>query len=121
MTAQTTRFDPVAGEAYGLCTDCGTTMGTEDDAREHMSTTFEAAKAVGGSKGHGIRITNPGRGARIEREVSSRVDDAIQRAMEDIDNLVELGDASVDEILEALTWHSDFQDAWVEYNNEKEA
>ena len=121
MTAQTTRFDPVAGEPYGLCAECGMTMATEDDAREHMSTTFEAAKAKGGSKGHGVRITNPGRGARIEREVSSLVDDSIQRAMEDIDNLVERGDATTEEINEALRWYSDFHEAWDEYNNEKEA
>lgn len=120
-TTITTRFDPVAGEDYGLCTDCGVSLASEGEAHTHMSSTFHEAEAKGGSKGHRISILNPSRGTRVERGVRWIVEDAVRRAVEEIDDLVEQGHASTDEIREALRWYSDFSDAWDEYINEKEA
>lgn len=108
-------FDPIEGADYGLCADCGMKLPTQDEARAHMRITFEEATPQGHSKGHRVRILNPDRASRIKSRVSSMVDDAIQDAMEEIYRLVERDQASTEEITEALSWHSDFADAWQEY------
>lgn len=118
MSDLTSKFDPIPGEDYGTCSTCGISVTTQADANSHMSETFEEAKAKGGSKGHGIRVTNPSRESRIEKEVRWLVEEALNRAMEEADDLVERGHASADEIREAFGWYSDFSDAWDEYLKE---
>lgn len=115
MSDLTSRFDPAPDSDYGVCVQCGTSMPTKDEANAHMSTTFEDAQAKGHTRGHGVQVLNPSRSARIEREVRRTVDRVIQRAMDDLDDLVIRRDASAEEIREALGWYSDFSDAWDEY------
>lgn len=116
MSNLTSRFDPAPDGDYGVCAQCGINLATQDEANAHMSATFEDAKAQGHSRGHGVQVLNPDRKARIEREVGGVVDRAIQRAMDDLDDLVSRRHVSAEEVRKALTWYTDFQEAWDEYN-----
>lgn len=114
----TDRFDPSPDADYGKCNDCGINLATEPDAKAHMRTTMEEAQSKGASRSHRVSVLNPGREQRITTEVDCLVDDAIQDAMEQLDRLVDRGDASEAEITAALKWHSDFANSWEEYIQE---
>lgn len=113
-----TRFDQDPDAIYGTCITCGEDQHTEADSKQHMSQTLEDAKMTGQSRGHGIQILNPTRGYRIEAATSSIVDEAIERAMGDMRRLVDNDEATENEIRESLWMHSDFREAWDEWNNE---
>ncbi|VXB23595.1 hypothetical protein [Citricoccus sp. K5] len=104
----TDQFEPTPGQPYGKCNDCGAVIDSQADGRKHMSETFEQAKAEGRSKGHSISVLNPSREGRIQNAVDRIVQDAIDDALEDLEDL----DLDDDEIGEALVWHSSFRDAW---------
>jgi hypothetical protein len=111
----TNKFDPKEGVDYGRCNDCDAKLPTNEESSNHMSETFKDGKS------HSVRVLNPDRHERIQREVDDEVSDAVQRAMEELDGLVERGDASAEEIFQALGWHSDFADAWQAYVEEMAA
>lgn len=106
------KFDPTPGQPYGECSDCGISLETQADAREHMSAT---APGVGLGSSHGVRVTNAPREDRIRRAVSYAVDDAITEAMEDIHRIVERDGATPDELTAALAAYPDFADAYDEW------
>ena len=107
------RFDPIPDQPYGECSDCGISLATQADAREHMSATMPAAIGVGSS--HGVRVTNAPREDRIRRAVSFAVDDAITEAMDDIHRIVERDGATPEELTAALGSYPDFADAYAEW------
>lgn len=106
------RFDPKPGEPYGECPTCEISFPDQASARAHMSETFEE----GEGKSHSVRITNPARPDRIRREVGWEIDSAVSDAIESLDRLVERGDATADEIAQALRhFGHEFGEAWDEY------
>lgn len=102
------KFDPVEGEPYGRCLDCGEACVTKDAASEHMSQT----RPESGGSSHRISVTNPDRAQRIQNEIDDEVETAVEDAIDVLRRLVESGDATPEEISEALTWHSEFAEAW---------
>ena len=108
-------FDPIPGRSYGTCLTCSLDIETEEASREHMSQTFDEAKARGESTSHRITITNAPRADRIRARVACIVEDAINESMRDFDRLVDRGDITEAELAEALRWHPDFADAREEY------
>lgn len=107
------RFDPDPGKPFGQCSSCSLVIETEDDSRRHMQETFE--KTETSARSHSIRITNPSRASRIRSRMESLVEDAIERAMENIDRLVQREDITEAEATEALRMWPDFADGWQEY------
>ena len=106
------RFDPIPGQPYGECTDCGVALQTQEEGREHMAATFSEA---GQGPSHRIRITNPPRADRVRTAVNCAIDDAISEAMEDIHRIVERDGATPDELATALAAYPDFADAYAEW------
>lgn len=105
------RFDPTPGQPYGECADCGTTLQTQTDSREHMA----ATRPEGQGSSHRVRVTNASRADRIRRAVADVVDDAITESMEDIDRLVERDGATAEEVAAELASYPDFADAYAEW------
>ena len=114
-----TRFDPDPDAIYGKCLTCGQEQATEADSKHHMSATHEEARKNGGTSGHKISISNPSRPYRVSAHTSSIVDDALDRAMSDMQRIVDNDDATSDEIRDSLWMYSDFQEAWDEWNAEE--
>ena len=105
-------FDQVEGQPYGKCNDCGVVLSDKDASSAHMSETYAVAKASGGSSSHSIRVLNDDRDGRIKCSVANVVDDTIIGALEELWRLVDDGDVTEEEVSAALSFHSDFQDAW---------
>lgn len=110
----TTRYDQDPTANYGKCGTCGITLPTEQEAKQHMSATFQEAKAKGGDRGHGIRAENPNRASRVQRSIDTIVEDAIYDAIRDIYDLVDADHITGEEVKESLKWHAGFADAWEE-------
>lgn len=102
-----TRFDQKAGVDYGTCSACGIALATEQAASDHRDETMSPGRAS-----HATRATNPTRAERIQSWVDETVYDAISEALDDLRNEVSRANASWDEVLGALKWHSDFADEW---------
>lgn len=113
-------FDPEEGKPYGRCNDCGVEVADKDASSRHLSETFEAAKATGGSSSHSVRVLNDDREGRIKSEVRQAVSGAIDDAIEELWQLVDDGGATEEEISSALAHYSDFRDAWGEAQGEVE-
>lgn len=113
----TDRFDQTAG-AYATCIVCEVELPTAKDGNEHMTETFEAAKAAGMASGHRISVTNPTREQRIEFGVSTIISDAFDKVMDDIERLIDRNEVTEDEAKAALRHHPEFADAWEDYCNE---
>lgn len=117
----TSRFNQDPGVNYGKCNDCGVVLPTEREANDHMATTFEESKAStknGFGSGHAVRIVNPARPARIKREISSLIEDAIQGALSRIDDLIAADHITEEEAADALQFqHTDFTEEWQEYSS----
>lgn len=115
------RFNQEPGIDYGKCNDCGVALPTEREANDHMASTFEESKATtetGFGRGHAVRITNPARPARIKREIASLIEDAIQAAMSQIDDLIAAGHITEEEAADALQFQqADFTEEWQEYSS----
>lgn len=114
----TDRFNQDLGLEYGKCGTCEVELQTEVDANEHVSATFEEAKAQGETRGHSVRVLNPTRERRISSEVGSTIADAIEDALDQLDRLVASNHATEGEITTALRGYSDFADAWEDRNDE---
>lgn len=112
MTDQTT--------PYGKCIDCGVTLQTEEVSRQHhMDTLPERADENGRSSSHSTRVLNPPREDKLAAHIARIVEDALDKANEDLEELEDLdGGYTVEEITEALRHHGEFHDAWKEYCNE---
>lgn len=106
-----TRFDPIPDQAYGLCADCKMELMTKEDAEAHMDETM--ASSGRRRQSHTIRATNPERERRIQSFVDGVVRDAIDDAMDELQNPVSRDLASSEEIEEALKWFgTEWSDAW---------
>ena len=112
-------FDPDPDKAYAECITCGISLTTEDDGNAHMQET-----RLGANRSHSIRVTNPNRDTRIRSRVERFIEAATERAMEDMDRLVDSGDVTEDEIKTALWGWPDFRDSreewaqWAQANEE---
>lgn len=101
-----TRFDPLPGEAYGSCVDCGISLATSDDADAHRRESYRNGSS------HTTRGTNPDRERRIQSHVNDVVSMAIADALDDLQGDIDNGHITEEEMVDALRWHSDFADAW---------
>ena len=113
-TAMTTRrFDPEQDVQYGHCLSCPERFATQEDADEHLSSSFDQDRG----KSHRIRITNRARSERIRTEIVSIVDDALTTAVEKVAELVDQGHITQEEAEHAVR-NSELADAWDEYHFE---
>lgn len=110
------RFDPDPSKAYGRCKTCGIELDTQDDSRSHMDDTMRAS----GGKSHTVWIANPDRATRIKWGTSLIVESAIDRAIEELDGLVQRGQITTGEVEEALSLYPNFEDAWQDYIDEED-
>lgn len=92
-----TRFDPAPGEPYGHCRNCEAQLQQESDAREHMSQTMQ-----GRGPSHRIHVTNPTRPQRIRSSLGLIIDDALRQAADEIQEMVDGGDLSLEEARSVL-------------------
>jgi len=113
----TPRFNQDPGADYGKCNTCGIALPTEQDASDHREATLEASKVAGGSKSHSTRTTNPSREDRIENNIGSLIEGAIQDVLSSIDDLIAADHITEEEAVAALKLqHVDFLDEWKEYS-----
>lgn len=113
-------------QPYAVCSTCERTFADRDEVRAHMSASMEPtspeeqARGVM-ARGHSVRVVNPTDEEREEQRVSFAVSNiierAVERAMVDLDNEVERGRLTIDQVKSELTWYSDFADAWDEWND----
>lgn len=131
------RNDPQPGLAYAVCETCQVDLDDQPSAREHMSATVAPVSGEPGvtARGHRIRIINPTRSERVQRQVEQILTDAVEEepgevdirsreleiteaavelAVEKLQEAVERGDAAHGEITEALRHQMEFLDAWRE-------
>ncbi|QNJ55994.1 hypothetical protein SEA_RASPUTIA_104 [Microbacterium phage Rasputia] len=108
----TDRFDPVQGEPWGKCADCGLELQTYEDGKAHMT----ESRGASGKTSHTIRGTNRTRGQRIGSFVDQEVDDALDELFRTLDAEVENDHMTEEELLEALHYASaDLVDGWKRY------
>jgi flagellar motor component MotA len=101
------RFDPHPDKSYAACTGCEEVFPTRPEMRAHLTETFKNGKS------HSARITNASRLERIENELESLADDALGEFIDEAHRLMEDGDATEEEITEAMRHIvADFSDAW---------
>ena len=77
-------FDQVEGSNYGNCLGCETTFATQELMYKHLSDTYDKSK----NSGHRARVTNPTRAERIEQQACAIVEEAIDKMLDEIDQLV---------------------------------
>ncbi|MCQ9384398.1 hypothetical protein [Brevibacterium moorei] len=94
-------FDPTPGKPYGACKTCRQTLQTREAADEHLY----------GNLGHRIRIMNPTRQQRIERGLETEVIIAIAQFTPPIEKLIQAGQCTRQEAVDALEEHPEFQEA----------
>lgn len=104
-------FDPVEGVDYGLCTECGAEMKTFEDARSHQFKTLNESEGVN-RKSHSIRVLNAPREIRIKSKIMEMVGDALDNLNIDLEDLVNDGHLTEDEITEALRGCDSPSDSW---------
>lgn len=104
---------------YGKCIDCGVTLQTKEASRQHhMDTLPERSDMNGQRVSHSTKVLNPPREDRLASHIARIVEDALDHANEDLEELEDLdGGYTIEEITEALRHHSEFHDAWKEYLN----
>lgn len=111
MTELNDRNDPRPGEPYGSCETCGITLPDKKQADDHMSATF-ATSSSAQMHSHTINVTNPERMTRVANQIGCIVSDAIESALDQINQAVRRGDMSKEETHDALRFYGDFRDAW---------
>lgn len=112
------RFDPKPDEPYGTCR-CGETLATRDAMSTHFNAVRDANGGRAGGSAHSVRITNQTRDERIESELESLVEDAVQNIMDELDRLITKGDLTEDEAAEATkSVDIDLFDQWKAYISE---
>lgn len=109
---------------YAVCVEegCGIALPTPEDAARHGNETMRATGATTGvtARGHSRRILNPTPQEKADRAVARIVEEAIERAFEDIDREISNGGMTRAEATEALRWFPDFTDGWAEWNEDAE-
>lgn len=111
----TDRFDPPKDSAAPCanCNDCSFVGATEDEANAHMHETLEAAKAAGKSSGHRMTIATPNRESRISRNISDILYGAVERALDEIQQLVDDDHITENEAAHAIACAGNPSTAWV--------
>jgi hypothetical protein len=109
MTDTNNAFEPLPDVPYGRCRVCDLELLTQQDAKEHMSSTMEQSPD---KVGHRISITNPSRQERIRSAMASIVDRRTTDACEDLDDMIDKGQITAKEATKGLALWPDFQEAW---------
>lgn len=118
MSTETEQKQP-----YAKCNDCDATAADRDEMNEHLDGTLEEAKkttpGLSGYRGHSMRVVNPTREeaeqARQRGLVSRAVEDALDTAVERLDDDVYRGYITKEQVREHLAYFPDFAEAWDEY------
>ncbi|WP_424462988.1 hypothetical protein [Pseudoclavibacter helvolus] len=109
----TTKFDPVEGKDYSVCSTCGETFATEALSDEHLRLTGPRTNP-GVSRSHSVSIRNPSRENRIRNRLDDIVDEAVREATGQFWDLVNADHVTAEEVTKALVFHDDFGDTWRE-------
>lgn len=104
-------------EIYGTCVTCGIDLPSPEDSRRHLD---ETMPDDGGSS-HTTRVLNPTPKERARSEVQWIVADALEEACEELDNLVERGEFTEEQVADALRGLPDAFDAWENHCAEAKA
>lgn len=115
-----TTEDEYPEQPYGKCSDCGKEVASRDELSEHLKETQPEVMLVG-SKSHSVRIVNPTRAEKARNRVGDVVQAVLDDAMDEIESLLFLKEATREDIKKALVGHPDFADAWAEYIRERDA
>jgi hypothetical protein len=107
----TDRFNPITGADYGVCLNCHELLPDRHAANTHMD---ETLKASPDSRSHSIRASNRNRAERIESHILSLVQDALDGAVSEIEDLIANGDISEEEATNASDVAYDLADAWAD-------
>lgn len=132
-----TRFDALPCQPYARCMSCSAVLETKDAASEHMSSTVEAVDNPTRSgiiaRGHRLHVVNRTRAERIKSHVEAVVtaaverypgtpnivlrelpvsDEAVEQAMDDLDEDVHHGHLTDAEVFLALAGQPEFLAAW---------
>lgn len=106
-------FNPDPDKPYSRCDTCGIELATEKDSRQHQRETLAAEETVFGERrSHTVSITNPTREQRIRSDIAGLVSEALNDLFEELEELLDTTDASVDEISNALGAYPDVLEAW---------
>lgn len=111
----TTDFDPAPDGLYAACVTCNLDLATEAESDAHRTATMADSAD---HRSHTTRTLNPPRTKRIESAVETIVIDAIDEALDKIDDLVSSGSITQEEARAALHHQGEFLDAWDEYVQE---
>lgn len=113
------RFDPRPNEPYGVSSD-GEAFATEAEANKWLNKALREARGRGEFKKISVTITNPDRQTRIKNFVNWAVDDGLQEAMRRIHHAFREGDATEQEIRDALqVTHLDLEELFNEWVDEQ--
>lgn len=103
---------------YGLCKTCGITLATEQDARAHMDQTLGTVPIPPDEpwvQARGHTVTS----VAVSRSTAERtVDDALECAMEHLDQAVYDGRCTADEVRKALVAPTDLVELWDAWSDE---
>lgn len=105
---------------YARCNTCGIDLPTKDEYSAHMDATMEPTGVPGiTSRSHSTTVVNPtpeeAEVNRVRRIVGHAVDEALQRACEDLDDDVRRGRITEEQVKHELSGYPDFADAWDEW------
>lgn len=108
----------MSAKPYAQCNDCAEAFNDRAAIDAHMSATFEAGKG----RSHSIRVVNPTpeelEARRLRRLVADEVDNAIDSAMNRLDDIIAGGEITEKQVARELASWPDFADAWEEYNDD---
>lgn len=111
--ATSKRFEPREDENYGKCLSCGIDIVTVEDSVEHMNSTMKDSPT--GS--HSVSVINPTRLSRVQNGIDSVLDDALTRAAEEVDRMIDNNDITMEEADKAAANWPDFADFWDEWKD----
>ena len=119
MHSEKPMFDTEEGVNYGKCLSCGIDVETAEQGRQHQLETLNESEEAN-RKSHSIRILNMPREARIKSKIMDMVGDALDNLNIDLEDLVNDGHLTEDEITEALRGCDSPSDSWDIYKQESE-
>lgn len=111
MHSEKSIFDPKEGVNYGKCLSCGIRVETFEQGRQHQLETLEESEEAN-RKSHSIQVLNAPRELRIKRKIMEMVDDALDNLNIDLEDLVNDGHLTEEEVTEALRGCDSPSDKW---------
>lgn len=112
-------------QPYAICTTegCGVEHAHREAMREHQKATMALTGEPGVvARSHSSRVVNPtpeeARQSLIRYTVGRAIEDAQQRAFDDLDREIQSGRVTEEDVTAELRNYPDFDDAWDEYRRE---